>query len=172
MFGMLTRKGFALGLLTVLYACGNAQQAEPRDGQPMADIQLTRLDGGVEHFNQWRGKTVVLNIWATWCVPCRREMPDLQKLSERFDPDHFRVVGLSIDDNPMIVKEYLRQSHITYANYIDLKKTMTKNVLGITGVPVTFIVDAKGIIRERLEGYVLWDRKRIASTFPELKKFH
>ena len=140
-----------VAVLFVISACGEPQQAKP-----LSDIGLLTLNGSKEPLSKWRGKTLILNVWATWCAPCRKEMPELQKLSERLDPEQFQVLGVSVDKNPILVKEFLRENGITFARHIDPDKKITRGLLGITRLPQTIVIDSQKIIRDRHIGARNW----------------
>lgn len=115
-------KAALLSLAAGLAACSN-QPAPPTDklvvGEPLPDIALTSLDGGSARLSDYRGKLVVLNLWATWCEPCRREMPNLQQLSNSLDPQRFAVVAVAADEDEHLLREYLLDKGVTFASYVD-----------------------------------------------------
>ena len=129
----------------------------------LAGLSLTRLDGGVDRLALYAGKTLVLNVWATWCAPCRRELPALQRLSERLDPDLFAVAGLSIDTDPDFVREFLREVGVNYVNYIDVAKDLAGAVIDIESVPQTLVIGPDGALRNRIEGFRDWDDPQIVA---------
>lgn len=118
---------------------------------------LARLDGGTDLFRAYAGKTVVLNVWATWCPPCRAELPSLQAMQERLDGDRFAVVGLSIDKDADFVREFLRETGVDYPNYIDGDRAIAGRVLQVESYPQTLIVHADGSIVERIIGARQWE---------------
>lgn len=104
----------------------------------------------------YRDKTLVLNIWATWCEPCRKEMPDLERLSRRLDPQRFAVVGLSVDRDPLLVAEFLMRSGVSFANLLDQDGKMSKQ-LGLEVYPQTFLIARDGTLLRRLSGWQDWN---------------
>lgn len=125
-------------------------------------LRLIRLEPGEDFLQEYRGRTLVLNIWATWCAPCRAELPSLQSLSERLDERHFAVAGLSIDEDADFAREFLREVGVDYANYIDPSRGFAEDVLGVYTVPQTFIIGPDGEIRERHVGFRIWDSADVA----------
>ena len=109
-----------LCIAALLSACG---QAPPPDtlieGRRFPALTLTNFDGSRESMEQYRGKLVVLNVWATWCAPCRQELPGLERLHRRLDPARFAVIGLSVDAERDIAQEVLRERGITFKRYLD-----------------------------------------------------
>lgn len=118
--------------------------------QDAADKRLTLAD--------FRGKVVLLNIWATWCLPCRREMPALDRLQRVLGGAHFQVVALSIDAGGVpAVKSYFETLGM-HALGVYVDSTMTAaNALDITGTPTTFLIDASGREIGRHAGPAKWD---------------
>jgi len=123
----------------------------PTLGQAPA-FSVTTLDGSTLTSDDLRGRTVVLNFWATWCLPCRLEMPALQALHDEMDPDQVQVIGISVDVTRGPVADYLAEHEITYPIGMasgELRRAMG----GITAVPTTFIIDPDGVIQHRVLGY-------------------
>lgn len=114
---------------------------------------LVTLDGDTIRSTDLSGKVVVLNFWATWCVPCRLEMPSLEKLHERHVADDLVVLGLSVDvGSTRTVRAFLRERGITYP--VGRAATGVRAAFGgIPGIPTTLIVDRRGIVRHRVVGY-------------------
>lgn len=103
----------------------------------------------------YRGSVVLLNIWATWCDPCREEMPSIQRLQDIF-PDGFRVAAVSIDEaGPEVVREFQRRFELTFDILHDRARRVER-IYQTTGVPETFIIDRQGIIRKRMIGAHDW----------------
>ena len=96
-------------------------------------------------------KILLINFWATWCAPCREEMPYLQRLSEELDPDRFAVIGVSVDDDANLVREFLLQYRIRFPNYLDADKNLASDQLGLGSYPQTFIVSPDGTITRRID---------------------
>ena len=117
--------------------------------------QLKSINGTNTDFSN---KTLLINFWATWCTPCRKEMPDLQKLSETLDQSQFAVIGISVDDDSNLVKEFLLQYKIRFTNFQDENLKVASQLLGIQAFPETFIVSPTGIIIVRITGEQLWDK--------------
>jgi len=146
-----------LGLLIWKVAQGDSPVVEElaRGGTPEAPLfTLERLDGkGDLAIESLRGKTVVLNFWASWCGPCRDEMPLLQQGSERWKDRNVVFVGIDIDDLRSDARSFLERFGVTYANVYD-GKSSTVGRYGATGVPETYFVDPAGRIRWRIAGPV------------------
>lgn len=126
-------------------------------GQPFPDITLTHLDGTPRSMNAYRGKLVIFNVWATWCGPCRRELPSLERLSKVLDPKRFAVVAMSVDTDPVPVREYLLDKGITLTSYIDKGARIAEDVFGVRGFPDTFIIGPDGRLLAQVFGDRKWD---------------
>jgi len=123
----------------------------------LPDIQLTEFTGTISSLREEHpGKAIVLNVWATWCAPCRIELPSLQRLSDELDSDHFTVVGLSVDEDPDFVSEYLRDVGITFANYLSADPVAMQARLKIESFPQTFLVRPDGTLEGRIVGLRDW----------------
>ena len=105
----------------------------------------------------YRGKVILLNIWATWCPPCRVEMPSLEQLSRRFKGTNFTVVSVSIDkDDSTVVNAFVRELSLTF----DVLHNQTGDIQRIyqtTGVPESFVIDRDGVIVKKVIGAAQWD---------------
>ncbi|MBC7952854.1 MAG: TlpA family protein disulfide reductase [Rhodospirillaceae bacterium] len=149
----------ALGLM----ACGDDKQEAAAPQKQLDGVVLERLDGAREPLKAYRGKMVLLNVWATWCGPCRREMAGLQKLADRLDPAEYAVIGLSIDRNPALVREFLRGKNLPFATHIDPTGELTAERWGISAVPTTIVIGKNGELLWVEVGERAWD----ADTIPQ-----
>lgn len=114
------------------------------------------------------GKAVVINVWATWCPPCRAELPSLQRLSDGLDPARFAVVGIAVDEDADFVREYLRDVGVRYVNYHDPGQESLREQLTITALPQTFLVRPDGSLAETIVGERAWDRPEMRSLVERL----
>src|SRR6266567_2550361 len=109
-----------------------------------ANFTLTDLSGKAWTLKDLRGKVVLVNFWATWCPPCRKEMPDLETLYRRFGPQGLVVLGIS-DEEATKVKPFISQQKVTYPVLLDPGRTVNE-LFQIEGIPKTFIYDREGKI--------------------------
>lgn len=114
---------------------------------------LVTLDGDTVTSAELRGSVVVVNFWATWCIPCRMEMPSLQRLHERHAGDDVHVLGFSVDvGGAGAVRSFLRERGITYP--VGRATDADRRAFGgIAGIPSTFVIDRAGTVRHRVVGY-------------------
>lgn len=148
------------GLFCMVLATGcgeaTAPKAQVAEGFPFPPLTLNYLEGNTLSTQSFQGKLVVLNVWATWCPPCRREMPSLERLSKALDPQRFAVIGLSTDADAMLASEFLLQNGITFANFFDQNGKLARE-LNLKVYPETFVIGPDGRLVERIAGLREWD---------------
>lgn len=150
-------RGALLAVLVALASCSErSATARLVEGQRLPDMVLTDLNGGTKALSAFRGKLVVLNIWATWCPPCREEMPSLEGLSKRVDPRQTVVIGLSVDNDINLVREFVIQYKVSFENYIDSDMKIARDTLRVTGFPETLLVSPEGKLIRRIVGKRDW----------------
>ena len=151
----------ALGVL--LGGCSSSQPPTDRlqRGESFPDIVLEAFDGERLPVSHYRGKFVVLNLWATWCEPCRREMPALQALAERLPADKFAVIGVSVDDDHHVAYEYLLERSITFARFFDEGGAIARSRLGISLYPYTLLIAPDGRFVQRVPGAREWNQETV-----------
>lgn len=139
----------ALAVAAVLSACGTAAPANPVAIGATAPAYATRtLAGDSASLAALRGKVVVLNVWATWCHPCRQEIPQLQALHTTYADRGLAVVGVSVDaaGTESGIREFAKEFAMTYPIWLDPDERVTSRFLTM-GVPETFLIDRAGVIR-------------------------
>jgi len=117
------------------------------------EFSFVSLEGDTVRSLELRGDVIVLNFWATWCLPCRAEMPSLQSLHEDRAEDGVRVVGLATDvGSEAPIREFLDERDISYP--IGRATAPIRRAFGgIPGIPTTFVIDRDGVVRHRVVGY-------------------
>lgn len=130
------------------YVAPNAQAANEfaQKGEALTKLSLPDLDGKPQALAQWQGKVLVINYWATWCVPCLDEMPAFSRLQQKHADRGVRFVGLSIDD-PDKVREFQKKTPVIYPLLIAEPSTIAlTEALGnaAQGLPFTVVIDRKG----------------------------
>jgi peroxiredoxin len=147
----------ALALVALLFlaACLPEGSAPPRAGDALPALTAQSLDGEPVSLESYRGEGVLLNLWATWCPPCRAEMPYFQELSREFGPRGLRVVGVSVDNAGAreLLEAFLVEAGVDYDILLDPAMT-SMDELGVLGLPATFLVDPRGIVRHVRAGPV------------------
>jgi peroxiredoxin len=151
------RPAFAC-FVPVLLACATNDDATPRApelGRPAPDYRAVTLSGDSVSLAQMRGRVVLLNVWATWCHPCRDEIPVLQALHERYASAGLSLVGVSVDarGEEDTIREFATDFNMTYPVWLDPDERVQSTFLAI-GVPATFLIDRSGMLRWRHVGPV------------------
>ena len=128
---------------------------EPR---PAPDVEFTELGGAPAHLSDFRGRVVLVNLWATWCAPCVAEMPSLVKLQQTIGRRDFVVVALSSDrGGARVVRPFIEEHRLeTLAVYLDPKANATRK-LGAQGLPTSILLDRQGREIGRILGGTDWD---------------
>jgi thiol-disulfide isomerase/thioredoxin len=126
--------------------------ASPVAPAPAPAWKLRDVDGNVVSSDQFKGKVVVLDFWATWCPPCRTEIPGYVQLQKKYAADGLVIVGVSVDtDGPQVVKKFMKDFGINYP--IVMADDEIQNTFApIQGYPTTFIIDREGRIRNKKLG--------------------
>jgi len=127
----------------------------------LPDLTFEDADGKPKKLSDWRGKTVLLNLWATWCVPCRKEMPALDALQTRLGGKDFEVVAVNIDTrDPDKPKHFLKEANLTRLGYFSDQKAKVfqdlKNIGRALGMPTSVLVDAQGCEIATIAGPAEW----------------
>jgi peroxiredoxin len=136
-------------LLFLSCSMGNA----PKEGKVAPDFELLSLDGRQISLSQFRGKVVILDFWATWCKPCRLELPHFAALHQEFGKDALQIVGVSLDRvGSAEVTAFVKEWKIPYIVVMG-NGEVVKNYGGIRGIPTTFVIDKDGNIYRKYVGY-------------------
>lgn len=157
----------AAAAVILLSACGDGNGPQGSTASRRApDFALRDLRGGVVHLNDLRGKVVIVNFFATWCSPCRQEVPEFIHLRKKFYDDGLEIVGISLDmEGAAVLNPFVRHFRIPYPLLIGTRDVVT-DYGGIEGVPTSFVVDRKGFIVKRIIGLV--PRRTLEETIKEL----
>jgi thiol-disulfide isomerase/thioredoxin len=133
-----------------------AQPADPLLHKPAPTFVRDDLNKHGVDLAAYRGKVVLLNFWATWCVPCQAEMPRFVDWQTRYGSDGLQVVGVSMDDDSAPVAELMRKHPVNYPVVMGDEQIGT-SYGGILGLPVTFLIDRQGNIAARYKGEINLD---------------
>ena len=129
----------------------SAQQGGAR--QPAADFNLQGLDGRPIRFSALKGKVVLLDFWATWCPPCRAEIPHFKELYTAYKGKGLEIIGASLDQGgPKMVRSFIREQGVNYP-MVMADAQLAEAYGGIRGIPTTFLIDKQGKIAQRYVGY-------------------
>jgi thiol-disulfide isomerase/thioredoxin len=166
------RKIFYFVLYTVTAFGANPAVSDPLDAlragdmrnlnlsapQEIPDVAVTSLDGKEMRFSEHEGKVVLLNFWATWCAPCKEEMPALERLETRLGGDDFAVIPVATGrQSTASIEKFFTEADINALPiWLDPKSELARGV-GVAGLPATLILDRDGKERGRLVGPAEWD---------------
>lgn len=144
--------------LGLLAACAPSDQPEarPEVGHPVPAYRAVSVAGDSVSLADQKGKVVLLNVWATWCHPCRDEIPELREIHARYKDRGLELVGVSVDADGAEedVRQFMRDFQMTYPVWLDPAERISTQFLTI-GVPTTFLIDRGGVMRWRKTGPVV-----------------
>jgi thiol-disulfide isomerase/thioredoxin len=153
------RTFFALLLLGLVWTTTLALAKTPGEvevGGILRDAPMQGLSGASRLLSDYRGKPLIINVWASWCGPCRAEMGSLERLSRRNGDRQFVVIGISTDDYADAARAFLNRSPTGFSHFID-SRLMLENMLGASQIPLTILVDAQGRVLGKYSGAREWD---------------
>jgi cytochrome c biogenesis protein CcmG/thiol:disulfide interchange protein DsbE len=137
-------------LALVLQACspesGSASSDRAEIGKPAPDFTLQDLDGNTVRLSDFRGKVVFLNFWATWCPPCRAEMPAIETLHRKYRDGDVVVLGIDLRESASTVRAFVEEGGYTWTFLLDTTGRVG-SMYQVRGIPASYFVDRKGIIR-------------------------
>ncbi len=130
--------------------------------KPIAEVQFEDAEGRPRGLADFHGKIILLNIWATWCVPCRKEMPTLERLHAALGGPDFEVVALSIDRSTDAIRKFFAEIGVQKLAIYRDSSAKAMRQLGVVGLPTTLLIDREGLEIGRLIGPAEWDAPEIA----------
>jgi thiol-disulfide isomerase/thioredoxin len=133
-----------------------AGPAEIRIGESLPDQPMTGLNGPDRRLASYRGKRLLINVWASWCGPCRQEMASLERLAWQPGELSLTVIGISTDDYRNLALDWLKSSNATLSHYID-HQVQLESLLGASRIPLTVLVDEQGRVLDKIYGAREWD---------------
>jgi thiol-disulfide isomerase/thioredoxin len=154
----------ALALLGTAHA---APALAPWGGGTAPALALRDTDGRTHDLAAYRGKVVLVNFWATWCEPCRQEMPSIQRLRDRLAGQPFAVLAVNVDEPDARVRLFVKQTALDLPILMDPDKVVTRG-WGVRVLPVTFLVGPDGRVRYRLVGDLDWNSETVAGVIAGL----
>ncbi len=128
-------------------------------GNRAPDFKLQTLDGQTVALSDFRGKKVIVNMWATWCPPCRAEMPDMQKFYEKYKDEGVEILAVNLtqaEKNKEDVARFLKDYGITFTVVLDEMGEVSEKYQA-QAIPTSYLIDSKGIIREKITGPMSYD---------------
>ncbi len=174
------RKGWLIGLLLLTIACQRLRAGNPvpaasppasmglTTGIPAPDFELERLDGGTVRLSDLRGKVVLLNFWATWCVPCREEMPLLAQIYRDYHGQGLEILGVNLTSQDEVgeVRQFVKEFDLPFPILLD-HNARAERAYRIFGVPTTVFITREGIVHRVVVG-ILKGREDVENTIRPL----
>jgi len=156
-------------VLTALLAAPASQAAMPKIGAAAPDFALKSSSGKNLKLNEHRGEVVMINFWATWCAPCRQELPLLNRLHEQYRKAGFRLLGVNIDDRPDAARAMAKNLGISFPVLFDSEKRVSR-LYDVNAMPSTVLIDRDGKVRYIHLGYRAGYETRYEAQIRELLK--
>ena len=149
------RLAFAATFALVTAGCARERAQPVQIGQPAPRYAATTLAGDSASITGLAGKVVLLNIWATWCHPCRDEIPYLETLYEKHRANGFEIVGVSVDarGQDAEISDFVKEFRMTYPIWRDPDERVQSTFLAL-GVPASYLIDRQGVLRWRRIGVI------------------
>jgi thiol-disulfide isomerase/thioredoxin len=136
-----------------------AAELKPATGALAQPLVLKALDGTVQDLAKYRGKVVLVNFWATWCEPCRDEMPSIVRLKEKFAGQPFEVLAVNLDEPESRVRAFLEKTPLPLTVVLDPGKLVTK-AWGVRILPASYVIGRDGRLRYTALGELDWSDAR------------
>jgi peroxiredoxin len=156
-----------VGTLLVLAPAGAAPALAPAGGDPAPALVLRDTQGAAHDLARYRGKVVLINFWATWCEPCRHEMPSMQRLRDKLSGRPFVVLAVNVDEPDARVRRFLEETRLDLPVVLDVNRTVTR-AWNVRVMPTSFIVDTAGRLRYRVVGDIDWTADTVLGTLSQL----
>jgi len=167
---MKTLQVFILATLVALFALtAQAGELKPYKGKPLPDFSLLDLKGEKHSLSDYKGKVVLLNFWATWCPPCVKEMPSMQRLQDKYQGKDFEILAVNMGEDSTTIEIFLQKMTINFPILLDSDGAILKQ-WKIFAFPTTFLVDKEGNIAYALFGGLEWDSPEAVAVVEELMK--
>jgi len=154
-------------VLLFLPVCAPAADLKLWTGGPPPALALSDLNGRAHRLADYRGKVVLINFWATWCGPCRDEMPSIQSLKEKMAGKPFAVLAVNLDEPESRIRKFLSQMKVDFTVLLDPGRPAAK-AWGARILPASFVIGPDGRIRYTLVGEINWDNEHIVARISEL----
>jgi peroxiredoxin len=134
-------------------------------GKPAPDFSFPGLTGNMVRLSDYRGKVVLVNVWATWCQPCVAEMPSMEKLYRQLKGEKFEILAVSIDSpGAAAVEPFLKQINLSFPILIDSQGSI-KTAYNLSGVPESFIINRQGNLAQKIVGPLDWAAPEVLKYF-------
>jgi thiol-disulfide isomerase/thioredoxin len=129
---------------------GNSSQASIQVNKPVPDFEFVSMSGDPVHLDDLKGKPILVNFWATWCAPCKLEMPLIQAFADKY-ADELVVLPINADDDPAAIQKFIDELRLTMPVYVD-KDGKVESLFHILGLPTTYFIDREGNLKKQHVG--------------------
>jgi thiol-disulfide isomerase/thioredoxin len=157
-------------MLLAFSAGAMAQGLKPWTGGTAPALELADLDGAMHRLSEYRGKTVLVNFWATWCEPCRAEMPSIERLRKSMEGKPFAVLAVNVGESGRVARDYVEKLPVSFTVLLDRDGRTTRG-WGARVLPASFLIGPNGAIRYSYLGELDWSgaevRSRIEALMPK-----
>jgi thiol-disulfide isomerase/thioredoxin len=162
---------FFVGWMLLACSAGaSAQGLKPWTGGAAPALELADLDGAMHRLSEYRGKTVLVNFWATWCEPCRAEMPSIERLRKSMEGKPFAVLAVNVGESSRVARDYAEKLPVNFAVLLDRDGRVTRS-WGARILPASYVIGPDGAIRYSYLGELDWSgsdvRTRIEALMPK-----
>jgi len=137
----------AVGIIFAVVKFNNKEVVVLNKGEAAPAFTLQTLDGNQASLADYKGKVVLLNFWATWCEPCRDEMPALQQAYDKYKEQGLVVVAANLDENNITIKGFINQYQLNFPILIDKGREVALDRYKVGPIPTTFIIDKNGVLQ-------------------------
>lgn len=162
-----------LALIILSFSCMKAEMEAPPKPEPFAapEFTLQDLKGKTVSLSDYKGNPLMINFWATWCLPCKREMPELEKLYKERKGEGLGLLMINMKESKGVVEEYIKEGGYTFRVLLDEKGAVSR-AFRVFGLPTTFFVDSEGVVQyfymgELTRNIIVMGLKSIAVIKPE-----
>lgn len=145
----------------------STKPAEVAVGGYLTEASLDGLNVETKSLSSFRGKPLIINMWASYCGPCKAEMGSLERLAQKYNGKEFNIIGITIDDYRDKAEAFIEETGITFANFQDHNLHM-ETMLGTSFIPLTVLVDAQGRLLQKIDGARPWDDPRIIAAIEKV----
>lgn len=140
-----------LAVLLLLAGCSPGYSSTSVQGRAAPDFRLENIEGQSVALSDFRGKPVLVNFWATWCLACREEMPYLQQVYNEWTAKGLVLLTVDIGETPSVITKYFEENNLSMPVLLDIDQEVARRY-NITGIPTSLLIDGEGIIRKRQIG--------------------
>jgi thiol-disulfide isomerase/thioredoxin len=160
-------KIWVAGLLMLSAGAALAGELKPYRGGETPPLSLPALDGSRHSLEEYWGRVVLLNFWATWCPPCREEMPSMQRLQQKLAGEPFVVVAVNVGEDDQTVRAFLEKVPVSFPVWLD-PDGITPGQWKVFAFPSSFLLDPQGRIRYTVYGGMDWQTPEVLRRIEEL----